>query len=232
MGRVSVWSGAVLALAVLSASARAEDVERGAEVFEECAGCHDVGKGAENRVGPHLNGLFGRRAAGLETYDLYSDDFARAGAGGLVWTVETLDVFIENPRNLVTGTRMSIDGVESAEDRAALIAYLRRFSDDPSNIPEAAPTATARDPEVADAILGIDGDPDYGEYLAGECASCHQAGGTDGIPSIYGWPTRDFVTAMHAYKGEHRQNPVMRMVAARLSNEEIAALAAYFEGVR
>ncbi len=37
------------------------DAERGAEIFDYCAGCHQLGKGAEHGIGPHLNGLFGRR---------------------------------------------------------------------------------------------------------------------------------------------------------------------------
>jgi cytochrome c len=35
--------------------------------------------------------------------------------------------------------------------------------------------------------------------------------------------------AMHAYRQQLRPHPVMQMVAARLSDEEIAALAAYFK---
>ena len=107
------------------------------------------------------------------------------------------------------------------------------FSDDPANIPEADPTATAADHDLDPAILALVGDPEYGEYLSGECTTCHQADGADrGIPSITGWPRDDFVVAMHAYKTRARPHPVMQMMAGRLSNEEIAALAAYFEGVQ
>ena len=34
---------------------------------------------------------------------------------------------------------------------------------------------------------------------------------------------------MHAYKSKARGHPVMQMIAGPLSDEEIAALAAYFE---
>lgn len=123
--------------------------------------------------------------------------------------------------------------MKDADDRRDLIAFLRGYSASPADIPESAPTAAARDPELDPAILAIEGDPAYGEYLASECVTCHQAGGADdGIPSIVGWPVEDFVTAMHAYKSEHRPHPVMRMIAGRLSEEEIAGLAAYFNGVR
>jgi cytochrome c len=226
---------AMLAAALLAApaaeAAETADAERGAQLWVQCRSCHDLGEGARNRVGPHLNGLFGRPAAGIEGY-AYSEDMERAGADGLVWTAETIDHYIENPRSLVTGTRMAFRGIEEAEDRADLIAFLRRYSASPRDIPEAAPTALPRDPDVDPAVLAIEGDPAYGEYLASECLTCHQASGADeGIPSITGWPERDFVTVMHAYKNKHRPHPVMRMIAGTLSDEEIAALAAYFRGV-
>lgn len=83
---------------------------------------------------------------------------------------------------------------------------------------------------VAANILAIEGDPEYGEYLSSECITCHQtSGANDGIPSIVGWDTESFVTAMHAYREKHRENPVMQMVAGRLADDEIAALAAYFK---
>ena len=106
---------------------------------------------------------------------------------------------------------------------------MRQYSASPSDIPESAPTAAPRDPDVDPAILAIEGDPAYGEYLSTECVTCHQAGGEDkGIPSITGWPVEDFVVAMQAYKKQARPHPVMQMMAGRLSDEEIAGLAAYF----
>jgi cytochrome c len=222
-----------LCLAALLAAgmARAEligDAEKGARQFENCSGCHQLGKGAEDAIGPHLNGIFGRRAAAHEGF-AYSASMQRAGVDGLTWTLETLDAYIANPRALVSKTRMSFAGLADDQARADLLAYLRRFSDNPSNIPEAAPTAIGTDHAVDPAILAIQGDPEYGEYLSSECVSCHRADGSaEGIPSITRWPEADFVIAMHAYKNKLRPHPVMQMMAGRLSDEEIAALAAYF----
>jgi len=204
------------------------DPEAGEQHFNDCIGCHEIGKGAEDGIGPHLNGIFGRRVAAHDDYP-YSESMQRAGVDGLTWTLETLDAYIENPRALVSKTRMSYRGLGDAQARADLLAYLRRFSDNPANIPEAAPTAVGTDHSVDPDILAIQGDPEYGEYLSSECVSCHMADGTaDGIPSITRWPEDDFVVAMHAYKEKLRPHPVMQMMAGRLSNEEIAALAAYF----
>ncbi|HIC81174.1 MAG TPA: cytochrome c family protein, partial [Kiloniellaceae bacterium] len=80
------------------------DAERGAKVFRKCAACHQVGEGAKNRVGPHLNGVFGRKAGAVEAFR-YSDHMQRASADGLVWTYDTLDVFLENPKSMVSATR-------------------------------------------------------------------------------------------------------------------------------
>jgi len=205
------------------------DPVKGAKVFKKCQSCHQVGEGAKNRVGPHLNGIFGSKA-GIDPTAKYSKGLIRAGDDGLVWTHETLDAFIENPKALVSKTRMSFRGIKGADDRLDLLAYLRGFSDEPSNIPEAEPTAQGNYHNLDPAILAIVGDSEYGEYLASECMTCHQtSGANDGIPGINGWPTEDFVVAMHAYKQKLRPHPVMQMMAGRLSDEEIAALAAYFK---
>jgi cytochrome c len=124
---------------------------------------------------------------------------------------------------------MNYRGLKDAAARADLLAFLRLHSDRPQNIPEAEPTARKTDPDLDAAVLAIKGDRDYGEYLSAECTTCHQRDGTDqGIPSITRWPEEDFVVAMHAYKQRLRPHPVMQMMASRLSNDEIAALAAFF----
>lgn len=204
------------------------DPSRGEEVFAQCRSCHQIGQGATDRIGPHLNGIFGRRAGAHDGFR-YSDDMAMMGSDGLTWELETLNAYLENPKALVSRTRMNFAGLKDPQDRSDILAYLRQFSASPQNIPEAAPTAQAREVELSPEVLAIVGDTDYGEYLASECKTCHQQDGSDqGIPSIIQWPTEDFVVAMHAYKRQIRPHPVMQMMASRLSDEEIAALAAYF----
>lgn len=81
---------------------------------------------------------------------------------------------------------------------------------------------------VVTRILALDGDPAYGEYLGGECVTCHQvSGAANGIPPIRGLPIDYTVQAMVEYKLGARANPVMKLMTARLSDEEIAALAVY-----
>ncbi|MCL4166901.1 UNVERIFIED_CONTAM: hypothetical protein GTU68_061949, partial [Idotea baltica] len=111
------------------------DSKAGAKVFAKCKACHQVGKGAKDRIGPHLNGLFGRQAAAHEGYS-YSKSMKRAGADGLVWDAKTLDAYIENPKALVSKTRMNFRGLKKPKQRGDLLAYLREFSDNPADLPE------------------------------------------------------------------------------------------------
>jgi cytochrome c553 len=74
------------------------------------------------------------------------------------------------------------------------------------------------------------GDIALGEYLSAECVTCHQLSGavTAGVPAIVGLSQDAFLAALMAYKTGIRENQVMRSIAARLTDEEMAALAAYF----
>lgn len=205
------------------------DATNGSDLFGFCSGCHQVGADAESGIGPHLNGIFGRGAGQVEGF-YYSDGMVRMGADGLVWDLSTLDAYLENPRALVSNTTMSFDGWDDPQERADVLAYLRIYSDNPADLPEAEPTARPSEVELPPEVLAIEGDIAWGEYLASDCKTCHQQDGSDaGIPSITRWPVDDFVVAMHAYKRKLRPHPVMQMQAGRLSDEEIAALAAYFK---
>jgi cytochrome c len=82
---------------------------------------------------------------------------------------------------------------------------------------------------MADAVLALKGDVEYGAYLAQECLTCHQASGhADGIPSIVGLPRAHFVGALLEYRNNIRSNEVMKLMTSAMGNEEMAALAAYF----
>ena len=235
MGRSRFWktgSAALLAAGLLlvfpAADIWSDDAGRGKELFGQCKRCHQVGGGAAHRIGPHLNDLFGRTAGSLAGFR-YSLAMREAGAGGLIWAGGTLDAFLADPHTFVPHTRMSFDGMEGAGDRADLLAWLRGFSGAHTDLSPAEPTATPEEYGLDRRILAIQGDPEYGAYLAGECTTCHRPDGADeGIPSITGWPHDDFVIALHAYKHGKRVHPVMQMVTGRLSDEEIAALAAHF----
>ena len=87
---------------------------------------------------------------------------------------------------------------------------------------------------VAAGAKSASGDKALGEYLSNTCVACHQLSGrsTAGVPPIVGWPEDQFIAVMETYKDKVRDNKVMQTVAAGLSKEDLAGLAAYFAGIK
>jgi cytochrome c2 len=95
------------------------DPAAGEKVFNQCKACHTVQAG-QNRVGPSLAGVVGRKAGSVEGFQ-YSP--AMKGAN-LTWTPENLDKYLTDPKALVPGNKMAFPGLKKPEDRANVIAYL------------------------------------------------------------------------------------------------------------
>lgn len=106
-----------------AASPDPELVAAGEKVFRQCKACHQVGEGASNRVGPHLNGIPGRDIAAAEGFR-YSG--AMEDMDG-TWDDDRLAEFLADPRGTVRGTRMAFAGLRDEADIAAVIAYLHSF---------------------------------------------------------------------------------------------------------
>lgn len=123
--RVILAAIAALALAV---PAHADgDAEKGASVFKKCRACHEVGEGAKNKVGPSLNGLFGRTAGTVEDFK-YSTAMKEAGEGGLVWSEETVGEYLADPRGYIPKNRMAFPGLKKEDDVENVLAYLEQYS--------------------------------------------------------------------------------------------------------
>jgi S-disulfanyl-L-cysteine oxidoreductase SoxD len=121
-------SAATLALLIPVASASAEgDAAAGEKVFKKCAACHAVGEGARNKVGPELNDVVGRTAGTVDGFK-YSKAMVAAGEGGVVWSDDSLNTYLEKPKDFIKGNRMSFAGLKKEDDRADVIAYLKTFS--------------------------------------------------------------------------------------------------------
>ena len=97
-----------------------EDVS-GQQAFNNaCRTCHMVKEG-DNRLGPNLYRVVGRKAGSLPDYG-FSSAMKEAG---FVWDEEKLDRFIANPDEVVSGNSMKpYGGLSSSDDRKKIIAYL------------------------------------------------------------------------------------------------------------
>ncbi len=72
-------------------------------------------------------------------------------------------------------------------------------------------------------------DVELGRYLATECMTCHRGAALGGaIPNIFGVPAPHLAEVVRAYRDRKLPNEVMQNIAARLKDDEIDALAAYF----
>lgn len=117
-----VWgSVACLASGLAATPVFAEgDPKRGETVYKKCKVCHLIDQ-EKNRVGPHLVGVFGRKAGSLEGFR-YSKALK---ASEVVWTEETIDAYIAAPRKFIKGGRMAFPGLKKPEDRRDVIAYMK-----------------------------------------------------------------------------------------------------------
>ncbi|WP_431860361.1 c-type cytochrome [Azospirillum sp.] len=101
----------------------AGDPAAGQALFRACAVCHTLTPDGGRRAGPTLWGLFGRKAGSVEGYR-YS---ASLRDSGIVWTEDTVSRLFEvGPDTLTPGSKMPMQRIDDARQRADLIAYLRQ----------------------------------------------------------------------------------------------------------
>lgn len=122
MLRAASFAVTAVAAVLLAAPAAAQDIAAGEKAFNKCKACHTLEKGGAHRVGPNLHGMFGRAAGAVEGFK-FSDAMKNSG---VVWTPETVDQYITRPREFIKGNRMAFAGINNAEERANLIAYLQQ----------------------------------------------------------------------------------------------------------
>jgi cytochrome c len=106
-----------------SGAALAQDAAAGEKIFAQCRACHQVGPTAKNAVGPHLNGLFGRKAGTIEGYS-YSPANKNSG---IVWDEATFADYIKDPKAKIPGTKMIYAGLKDEQRIKDLTAYLKQF---------------------------------------------------------------------------------------------------------
>ncbi len=110
-----------LVILIAASPAGAGDAEKGKQVFVKCERCHSLDPNGPQEDGPHLHGIFGRKAGTVETYTGYSEAMK---ASDVVWTEETLVEYIKKPKAFIEGTNMRFRTMRKEQDRQDLIAYL------------------------------------------------------------------------------------------------------------
>jgi cytochrome c len=100
------------------------DPKAGETIYSRCLACHAL---AYDRTGPRHCGLFGRRAGSVNGF-AYSEPMKNSKT---VWSDKTLDRFLASPLKAIPGTTMGYAGVDDAQERADLIAYLKRANQSP-----------------------------------------------------------------------------------------------------
>ena len=125
--------GLFCALAAIAAPAAAQDKDKqlalGEVMFSAlCYGCHFVGDTKLEKIGPHLNDLFGRKPGSLPDYE-YSEAMVAFGQDK-VWDEATLTIFLHDPQGVMEGTKMAFFGLRKDEQTRAVLAYLATFDPD------------------------------------------------------------------------------------------------------
>ena len=125
------------------------DATKGEAAFKaKCTACHTIVQGGPNGVGPNLWATLGEPVGTGKGGFAFSD--ALKGVGGN-WDFDKMNAWLESPRKLAPGTKMSFGGISDPAERANVIAYMNGQG---SNLPLPAAAAAAPSPEEAKVADG------------------------------------------------------------------------------
>jgi cytochrome c len=117
---------AVFTVVALLTPAKAQDIDAGERSFRKCTPCHSIGADAQNKLGPILNGLDGRKSGTIEGYN-YTEANKNSG---IVWDDKTFSEYIIDPRAKIPSTKMIFPGIKNEKERGDLWAYIKQFDKD------------------------------------------------------------------------------------------------------
>lgn len=123
-GTIAFAAALGLAAAAGGQAALAADADAGAKVYrEKCKACHYIDR-EKHKAGPHLVGIFGRRAGAIDGYG-----FTKAMRdSGVVWDDSSVEAYLAAPDEFIRGgNKSAFLGLKDPEDRADVIAYMRQF---------------------------------------------------------------------------------------------------------
>jgi len=112
-----------LALACLTGAAQADgDAAKGKAAFvRQCAICHTGEKGGDNRFGPNLFGIVGKKAGAVPGFT-YTNAFKNRA--NWEWTEDAIGGWMMFPSTMVPGTAMGVFQGIAEKDRDDLVTYL------------------------------------------------------------------------------------------------------------
>jgi cytochrome c len=120
----AVAGAGVLTLLLSAASSFAQQPASGDAAHQafnnSCRTCHSVKEG-DNRLGPNLNKIVGRKAGSLPNYN-YSSSMKEAGFD---WDQDKLTRFLVKPDEVVSGHKMQPYGGISTEEAGKVVSYLQ-----------------------------------------------------------------------------------------------------------
>ena len=116
-----------VAFGAMSTSALAEgDAAKGEKVFRKCKACH-VADAEKNKVGPHLVGIIGRKAASVEGYK-YGKGITDAAEKIGEWDEAKLVEYLADPKGYVGGKSKMTFKLKKEDQRMDVAAYLASLS--------------------------------------------------------------------------------------------------------
>ena len=121
---LTILAGAVLVTG-LAAPVVAAELDGEKQFKRKCGACHFVTD--KKKLGPGLAGIFGRTAGTFKPFN-YSRSMKAAGRADppLVWSAETIDAYLANPKEYIPKNKMSLRPIRKAEERAAIIKYMEQ----------------------------------------------------------------------------------------------------------
>eukprot|EP01108_Squamamoeba_japonica_P006633 TRINITY_DN541_c0_g2_i1.p1 TRINITY_DN541_c0_g2~~TRINITY_DN541_c0_g2_i1.p1 ORF type:complete len:108 (-),score=25.24 TRINITY_DN541_c0_g2_i1:141-464(-) len=103
----------------------AGDVALGEKLFQSrCTQCHTINEGGPNKQGPNLFGIVGRPAGQVPGFN-YTPANKNSG---ITWDEKSLFDYLQNPKKYIPKTKMAFPGFKKPDDRAAVVAFLKKNS--------------------------------------------------------------------------------------------------------
>lgn len=101
-----------------------DEVGNGERQFlRKCSICHALSDDGSRKAGPHLAGIFGRPAGSLKGYR-YSETLDQAA---IIWNDDSINALFDlGPDHYIPGSKMPMQRITGAQDRADLIAFLKQ----------------------------------------------------------------------------------------------------------